>query len=320
MDLDGLFGSRIAGRALMLIRRLGGADIAELADLLGERRRPVVRRALRRFVALGVLRIAPRSGLRRPYVLAPDWPGAAPLARLLDLHLDAVPQLARRAALSARIPEGRRGRRGPRAVRDRTPHGLDAAPAFAPFMPPSHAKAVALLAKHGPVGTMGIAAALRVGRGTALALGAALCERRLATSATAPFAKGVERWYGLTAAGSAIGDYLVGIVGSVRRPQQRGVPPCLPQGPTVSWRVCTAVPSTPQYTALRALDTLVDGALPMNEIARRVGTQGRRVRPHLDAFVRVGLLAVAFPANVPTYAFDDRTPQGRAALNLFRMR
>jgi DNA-binding IclR family transcriptional regulator len=316
MNLDLLFGSKLAGRALLVIRALSGADVDEIADLLAERRRPAVRRALRRFVDLGVLRTAPRAGLRRPYVLSPDWPSASALARLLDLHLDAQPEFRRRADLSRRLPGGQRGPRAPVLVRDRTPRGLHAAPVFGPFVPPAQAKVVTLLARHGPLGTMSIATALGIGRGSALRLGAVLVQRGLAATAVAPFAKGVERWYMLTPAGAIVGGYLAAVVGQVRGPRRGGTPPTFPTCPPQPWRECVAVEGTPQRTALRILDVLASGPLDVDRIAHAVQSHGRRVRPHLDALVQAGILRVEAPASVPTYSYES-TPQGATALRLF---
>ncbi|HTD38758.1 MAG TPA: hypothetical protein VK669_14700 [Candidatus Limnocylindrales bacterium] len=317
IDLDGLFGSVIAGRALLLIRALGGASTAELAELLAKRDRPRVRWVLQRLVRLGVLRLNARSAKKhKPYVLDCGWKGATALRDLLDAHLDASPEMRRRAGLSQRAVGGKRGPPAPRTEREAAPHGLDAAPFFAPFLPPSQAKVILLLAHRSAAGSTAISAVLGIDLISAWRIGLALVKSGLATSAVSPVGRGNERWYSLTPAGKVLGRYLARVCPKASAPKSRSPAPALPSAPATSWRASAAFRGR-QRSFFAILDMLVAHPRDVTDIARSLSTKSRRVQLQLDRLVRAGILAVAFPANVPTYAYDRRTKAGRAALALF---
>jgi DNA-binding Lrp family transcriptional regulator len=318
MDLDALFGSSIGGRALMLIRALGGADALELCDLLAKRERKLVVPAMRRFASVGAVKMAPRAAdSRKPYVLASDWTGAEPLRRLLDAHLDAMPEVRRRAALSVRSVGGRRGQAPPPRERVAPPPGLAAAPFFAPFLPPAQAKVVLLIAKHGPVTTAEIATALNIHPNAAHQVSTATAKRGFTTTAVSTKGSRAERWYSLATPGTLFGGYLDLVCGSVPAPRRPRHPPPFPPSPSTPWRRSAAPPGSRQRAIVGLLDALVEGPQSFHALARAMGKQTSEIKPHLDKLARAGIVTLAFPANVRTYAFDKRTKQGRAAFALF---
>jgi hypothetical protein len=225
--------------------------------------------------------------------------------------------MRRRAILSRRAVGGKRGPAPPRTTRSRAPRGLAAAPFFAPFLPPAQAKVVLLMAKHGPIGGTGITGALHIHANPANQLGMAMVKRGLATTAISTRGKGGERWYAPTAAGALLGSYLASVCTRIPAPRRARTPPPFPHAEPRPWRACAAVPGTPQSMVLGILDALVAGPVRLHALGPPMGIKTHQTARHLDRLVRAGIVRATFPGNVPTYAFDTRTKQGRAAFALF---
>jgi DNA-binding MarR family transcriptional regulator len=314
IDLDVLFGSRLAGRALLLMRELGAADVAELADLLATRR-PLVRRALRRFVELGIVEAMVRTGLRRRYRLSASFRGADALRKLLDAHRRANPTVRATAKLSVRCIDGPRGPRHgtctPPGAKSQL-RGLDQIPTALPFCPPNRAKVLAVLAA-GPFTTADICRVLNWPLAEGLRVATKLAEIGLVETTRAPFERGVNRWYRLGPAAKPIRSYLRQTAGVYRIPKRRIPLPTTwnPSHPRASsWRAI-ATTEPPSAHVLEVLSAVKAGIGDEYAIARMIGMKAHKVRPILARLEQTHFIQRRIVGNEADYTLSAGT-RGRA--------